>query len=253
MKRGDNFDAIIVETTGLADPAPVAQTFFVDQEVSDRARLDGIVTVADAVHLNDQLGEHHRGRGANSICRYCPAEQNRSCRRWRYWGVSKIRIRRINPYAKIIKTERCEASLDEVIGLNSFSLDRVLEVEPDFLTSDHDHEHDDDITSISLTSDVPLESKKFQTWFGELLQATRARTYSVQKGSSTLKARTIVLFFRACICSWMARQWVAGRMASVFPGLYSSDVTWTWHGSGKWVCGVSSNLTPGGRHKLTPT
>ena len=59
MKRGENFDAIIVETTGLADPAPVAQTFFVDEEVSDRTRLDAIVTVADAVHLDDQLGEHH--------------------------------------------------------------------------------------------------------------------------------------------------------------------------------------------------
>ena len=59
MKRGDQFDAIIVETTGLADPAPVAQTFFVDQDVADRTRLDAIVTVADAVHLDAQLGEHH--------------------------------------------------------------------------------------------------------------------------------------------------------------------------------------------------
>ena len=59
MKRGDKFDSIIVETTGLADPAPVAQTFFVDQDVADRTRLDAIVTVADAVHLEGQLGEHH--------------------------------------------------------------------------------------------------------------------------------------------------------------------------------------------------
>ena len=59
MKRADQLDAIIVETTGLADPAPVAQTFFVDQDVADRTKLDAIVTVADAVHLNSQLGEHH--------------------------------------------------------------------------------------------------------------------------------------------------------------------------------------------------
>ena len=59
MKRADKLDAIIVETTGLADPAPVAQTFFVDQDVSDRTKLDAIVTVADAVHLSSQLGEHH--------------------------------------------------------------------------------------------------------------------------------------------------------------------------------------------------
>ena len=59
MKRADQLDAIIVETTGLADPAPVAQTFFVDQDVADRTKLDAIVTVADAVHLSSQLGEHH--------------------------------------------------------------------------------------------------------------------------------------------------------------------------------------------------
>ena len=59
MKRADQLDAIIVETTGLADPAPVAQTFFVDEDVADRTKLDAIVTVADAVHLDNQLGEHH--------------------------------------------------------------------------------------------------------------------------------------------------------------------------------------------------
>tara|TARA_S200000501_G_scaffold24947_1_gene21574 strand:+ start:277 stop:786 length:510 start_codon:yes stop_codon:yes gene_type:complete len=80
------------------------------------------------------------------------------------------RIRLINPYAKIIRTERCSASLDEVIGLNTFSLDRVLEVEPDFLTSDHDHEHDDDIKSVCLLADEPLDSEKFQTWFGNMIQ-----------------------------------------------------------------------------------
>ena len=59
MKRADKLDAIIVETTGIADPAPVAQTFFVDQDVADRTKLDAIVTVADAVHLSSQIGEHH--------------------------------------------------------------------------------------------------------------------------------------------------------------------------------------------------
>ena len=62
MKRADQLDAIIVETTGLADPAPVAQTFFVDQDVADRTKLDAIVSIADAVHLDQQLGEHHELR-----------------------------------------------------------------------------------------------------------------------------------------------------------------------------------------------
>ena len=95
------------------------------------------------------------------------------------------RIRKINAYAKIIRTERCEAALDEIIGLNAFSLDRVLEVEPDFLTSDHDHEHDDDVKSMSLVTNVPLDLEKFQTWFGELLQT---------KGPDILRSKGILNF-----------------------------------------------------------
>ena len=170
MKRADKFDAIIVETTGLADPAPVAQTFFGDQDVADRTRLDAIVTVADAVHLNDQLGEHHEAEEQIAFADIILLNKTDLVKPE---GLGRIedRMRKINPYAKIIRTEHCGADLEQVIGLDAFSLNRVLEVEPDFLTSDHDHEHDDDVKSISLTSDVPLDLEKFQTWFGQLLQS----------------------------------------------------------------------------------
>ena len=180
MKRADKFDAIIVETTGLADPAPVAQTFFVDQEVADRTRLDAIVTVTDAVHLNDQLGQHHE---AEEQIAFADIVLLNKADLVDADGLGRVedRIRKINPYAKIIRTEHCRADLDEVIGLNAFSLDRVLEVEPDFLTSDHDHEHDDDVKSVSLASDVPLDMDKFQAWFGQLLQ-TRGQDILRSKG-----------------------------------------------------------------------
>ena len=184
MKRADKFDAIIVETTGLADPAPVAQTFFVDQDVADRTRLDAIVTVADAVHLNDQLGEHHEAEEQIAFADIVLLNKTDLVKPE---GLGRIedRIRKINPYAKIIRTEHCGADLEQVIGLDAFSLDRVLEVEPDFLTSDHDHEHDDDVKSISLTSDVPLDLEKFQTWFGQLLQS---------RGQDILRSKGILDF-----------------------------------------------------------
>ena len=75
--------------------------------------------------------------------------------------------------------------LDEIVGLNAFSLDRVLEVEPDFLESDHDHDHDDDITSVSFVSDTPLDFEKFQDWFGKLLQT---------KGQDILRSKGILDF-----------------------------------------------------------
>ena len=155
MKRADKLDAIIVETTGLADPAPVAQTFFVDQDVADRTKLDAIVTVADAVHLSSQLTEHHE---AEEQIAFADVILLNKVDLVDESGLDRVkdRIKKINPFAKIINTTRCSAPLDEVVGLNAFSLDRILEVEPDFLESDHDHEHDDDVTSLSFVSDTPL-------------------------------------------------------------------------------------------------
>ena len=180
MKRADQLDAIIVETTGLADPAPVAQTFFVDQDVADRTKLDAIVTVADAVHLDTQLEDHHEAEEQIAFADVVLLNKTDLIEGESLKHV-EARIRKINPYAKIIRTARCAAPLEEIIGLNAFSLDRVLEVEPDFLESDHDHDHDDDITSISFVSDTPLDFEKFQTWFGKLLQ-TRGQDILRSKG-----------------------------------------------------------------------
>ena len=180
MKRADQLDAIIVETTGLADPAPVAQTFFVDREVAAHTKLDAIVTVTDAVHLDAQLGEHHEAEEQVAFADLVLLNKTDLVEAKSLERV-EARIRKINPYAKIIKTARCAAPLEEIVGLNAFSLDRVLEVEPDFLDSDHDHDHDDEITSVSFVSDTPLDFDKFQTWFGQLLQ-TRGQDILRSKG-----------------------------------------------------------------------
>ena len=180
MKRADQLDAIIVETTGLADPAPVAQTFFVDEDVAERTKLDAIVTVADAVHLDAQLGEHHEAEEQIAFADVVLLNKTDLIQSENLESV-ETRIRKINPYAKIIRTSRCDAPLEEVVGLNAFSLDRVLEVEPDFLESDHDHEHDDDIKSVSFVSETPLDFEKFQSWFGKVLQ-TRGQDILRSKG-----------------------------------------------------------------------
>lgn len=184
MKRADQLDAIIVETTGLADPAPVIQTFFVDADVASRTKLDAVVTVADSVHLSSQLGEHHEAEEQVAFADVLLLNKT-DLLEGKSLGDIEDRIRKINPYAKIIRTAHCAAPLDEVVGLNAFSLDRVLEAEPDFLTSDHDHEHDDDVTSLSFTSETPLDPDKFQTWFSELLQS---------KGQDILRSKGILEF-----------------------------------------------------------
>ena len=184
MKRADQLDAIIIETTGLADPAPVAQTFFMDQDVADRTKLDAIVTVADAVHLNAQLGEHHEAEEQIAFADVVLLNKTDIVDAGDLEGV-ETRIRKINPYTKIIRTAHCEAPLDNILGLDAFSLDRVLEVEPDFLESDHDHEHDDDVNSVSFVSETPLDLDKFEAWFGNLLRT---------QGQDILRSKGIIEF-----------------------------------------------------------
>ena len=143
MKRKGKFDAIIVETTGLADPAPVAQTFFVDQDIADEARLDAIVTVADAKFLAARLKDAPEAKNqiafadvviVNKADLVTPAEIEEV----------EARIRGINPYAKIHRAVKCNVPLDAVLGRNAFDLDRILEIEPAFLKADdHDHHHHD--------------------------------------------------------------------------------------------------------------
>ena len=128
MKRA-SAGCIIVETT-LLTPAPVAQTFFVDQDVADRTKLDAIVTVADA-SISTQLGEHHEAEEQIAFADVVLLNKIDLVDKSQLTGV-KDRIRKINPYTKIIETNRCAAPLDEILGLNAFSLDRVLEVEPFF-------------------------------------------------------------------------------------------------------------------------
>lgn len=182
MKRRDRFDGILIETTGLADPAPVAQTFYVDEDVASRTRLDAIVTVADAVHLDGQLGDSHE---AEEQIAFADIVLLNKVDLVDAGALDRIeaRIRAMNPWARIIRTEKCALPLDQVLGQKAFDLNRVLEIEPEFLTEEHDHEHDDDITSISLTSDRPLHPEVFQRWFGQLLRT---------KGQDILRSKGIL-------------------------------------------------------------
>ena len=202
MKRRDKFDAIIVETTGLADPAPVAQTFFVDPDVQAAARLDAVVTVADAKFLAARLKDAPEARNQiafadvivlNKSDLVTPAELREV----------EARIRAINPYAKLHKTTRCDVPLSAVLGRNAFDLDRILEIEPDFLETDdhrdHDHRghehhhqdhglkhhHDEDMQSIAFQIDGDVDPEKFMPWINDMLQ---------RDGAGILRSKGILAF-----------------------------------------------------------
>jgi len=143
MKRKGKFDAIIVETTGLADPAPVAQTFFIDEEVGRKARLDAVVTVADAKWLTDRLKDAPEAKNQIAFADVILLNKTDLVTKDELEEV-EARIRGINPYARVIRTVKSAVALDEVLDKGAFDLDRILALEPAFLEADdHDHSHHD--------------------------------------------------------------------------------------------------------------
>src|SRR6201990_1772029 len=189
MKRKGKFDAIIVETTGLADPAPVAQAFFVDEDVQKNARLDAVVTVADAKWLSDRLKDAPEAKNQIAFADVIVLNKTDLVSKGERSEV-EARIRGINPYAKLHRTERCKVKLSDVLERGAFDLDRILDIEPDFLeVDDHDHHHahglkpyhDEDMQSLSLRTDKPLDPTKFMPWLQNLV-ATEGQKILRSKG-----------------------------------------------------------------------
>jgi G3E family GTPase len=209
MKRKGKFDAIIIETTGLADPAPVAQTFFVDADVEEAARLDAVVTVADAKWLSQRLKDAPEAKNQIGFADVILLNKTDLVSPEELREV-KARIRAINPYAKLHETVNCSVPLDAVLGRNAFDLDRILEIEPEFLEVEedehHDHEHgdhhhehhdhdghkhglkhfhDEEMQSVALSIDGDVDPQKFLPWLNQYVQT---------EGPSILRTKGIVAF-----------------------------------------------------------
>jgi G3E family GTPase len=173
MKRKDKFDYILVETTGLADPAPVAQTFFVDDEVRSQLKLDAIVTVVDAKHLIQHLDdEKEEGVENEAIEQLAFADRVLLNKVDLVTDVERKevirRIRLINANAEIIPTTMSHVDLDRVLGVGAFDLSKVLEMEPEFLL-DSEHQHDQSITSVGIDCEGEVSVQKINEWLGWLL------------------------------------------------------------------------------------
>lgn len=183
MKRKGKFDAIIVETTGLADPAPVAQTFFVDEDVSARARLDAVVTVVDAKWLKDQLRDAPEAKNQIAFADVIILNKSDLVSAEELADVER-QIRAINAYATIHKTTRAQVPLDAVLGKNAFDLDRILDIAPEFLEDVHVH-HDDSVQSVAITIPGEIDPEKFMPWISEFTQ---------KEGPNILRCKGILAF-----------------------------------------------------------
>ena len=163
-----HFDRVIIETTGLADPAPVAQTFFVDDDIGRQYLLDAIVTMVDAKHAPEQLDEHHEAQEQVGFADRILITKTDVVQPD---DVAQLRQRlvKMNPRAKIGEARHGQASLDDLLDIRGFNLNAILEIEPDFLT-DVDHEHDDDVTSFVFREKRPLDLVRIEEFLSTIVQ-----------------------------------------------------------------------------------
>ncbi|HEY1559351.1 MAG TPA: GTP-binding protein [Caulobacteraceae bacterium] len=196
------FDAIVVETTGLADPGPVAQTFFVDDDVRTRTKLDSVTTVVDAKHVMATLDDSREAREQIAFADQIVLNKTDLVSDGELSDV-EARLRRLNPLARIHRAQRANVPLDAVLARGGFDLERITAIEPEFLGSahgpahgeeghvhdehcgheHHDHVHDDGIKGISLVASKPLDANKVSRWLNELLQT---------RGPDILRAKGII-------------------------------------------------------------
>jgi G3E family GTPase len=166
---GRKLDRLIIETSGLADPAPVLQTFLADPDLMRYVALESVITVVDAMHVHLHLDDDIvREQIAfadvvvlNKISLLGPAATDRL----------ESRLRQLNPAAAVMKTDHSRIAATELLGTRRFSLPHVLAIEPDLLDGgEHDHEHDSSIQSCCIVAERPLDPERFNRWMNQLVQ-----------------------------------------------------------------------------------
>jgi G3E family GTPase len=214
-QRRDKFDRVLIETTGMADPGPVAQTFFTDEEVKESFVLDGIVTVVDAKHVSLHFDDMREVREQIGFADVILLNKEDLVSPDEFVELER-RIRRMNPMAKVYRAQDCAISLDKVLSIGGFDLKRALQLEPDFLDAadqGHDHDHDDehhhehdeeehhdhhhaeDVTSVGIRAKGDLDEKKLSEWLGALLRAKGQDIFRM-KGVLAVKGREMRFVFQ---------------------------------------------------------
>ncbi len=201
LAKDSNFDAIIIETTGLADPGPVVQTFFVDHVLQARTYLDSVTTLVDAKHILLRLADSREAVEQIAFADQIVLNKTELVSEEELAHI-ETRLAVINSMATIHRAQRANIALDKILGRGRFDLERIVALEPDFLPASqiaaehvhdahcghehdhqHDHHHDHDIHSVSLSSHKPMDSERISYWLNGLVAS---------KGQDILRAKGII-------------------------------------------------------------
>jgi G3E family GTPase len=219
-QRRDKFDSVLIETTGMADPGPVAQTFFTDEEVKESFILDGIVTVVDAKHVGLHFDDMREVREQIGFADVILLNKEDLVSPEDFVKLEQ-RIRKMNPMAKLYRTQDAVIPIEKVLNIGGFDLKRALELEPDFLEAsedehehehdheeedhphehgheheeEHDHHHAEDVTSVGIRAPGDLDEKKLSDWLGTLLR-TKGQDIFRMKGILAVRGRAMRFVFQ---------------------------------------------------------
>jgi len=180
--RVSQFDAVIIETTGLADPAPVAQTFFVDDDIKSMYSLDGIITVCDSKHITLRLDDEKPEGVENEAVEQVAFADRILLNKTDLVDEAELapieaRIKKINPSAEIFRCQQSNVDPTNLIGIKAFSLDKTLEMDPEFLDTEGEHEHDPTVSSTSTKFEGYLNTSKLDKWITEIIQTMGANLF----------------------------------------------------------------------------
>lgn len=183
MEQGKvHFDRVLIETTGLADPAPVAQTFFMDELLAEAFEVDSIITVVDCKHVTKHLDDHDEAQEQIAFADVVILNKTDIVSEENLKEL-EARITNINPAAKRLHAQNCNVELKDILGIHTFDVNHKLEVDPHFLEDHHHHDHDDKVSSIAFRENRPLDLDKVERWISQLIQ---------EKGEDLLRYKGIL-------------------------------------------------------------
>jgi G3E family GTPase len=222
------FDRVLIETTGLADPAPVAQTFFVEESIREHYRLDAIVTVVDARHACQQLDQHGEAQEQVAFADRLLISKSDLVDAPTLAALRR-RLASMNPRATQHLVRHGAIDLDEILDIHGFQLDEALRLDPEFLT-DASHEHDDAVSSWVYRSTRPFALDKLEDCLALLigLFGTQLMRY---KGVLDVAGDERRLYFQGVQAMYDAspgRPWAPGEERASTLVFIGRDMPWGW-------------------------
>ncbi len=199
-KRVQKFDGVIIETTGLADPAPVVQTFFVDDDIQAKYSLDSVITVVDAKVILDRIAEEKpEGVENEAVEQICFADKvllnKTDLANEEKLKKIEVEVKKLNPTTSILRCQHAKVSPKELLNIQAFELKRVLDFDPEFLDDDQEHEHDKTVSSVSCRIKGNINQLMLSQWVQRLIQEDGANLYRY-KGILSVKGHENKFIFQ---------------------------------------------------------